>query len=371
MNNRQRIKAILHYEKYDRLPIVHFGYWHETLQKWQKEGHISEYEAKNWRDGNECDASIAKKLGFDFEWYTVFGPERGIMPVFEQKVIEELPDGFKKVMNVNGVIVLQKEGAGSIPAEVDHTLKDRQSWEKEYLPRLKFSSDRINMAKAEKLKADINRENPLGLYCGSLFGQIRNYMGVEGISYLYADDEDLYDEIINTIGELSYKNVKAMLEHGIDFDFAHFWEDICFKNGPLVTPSVFNEKVGPHYKRICDLLNANGIDIISLDCDGMIDSLIPTWLENGVNTMFPIEVGTWEASIKPWREKYGRQIRGVGGMDKKVFAYDYSAIDAEIERLRPLVELGGYIPCPDHRIPPDAKWENVLYYCDKMHKTFG
>jgi uroporphyrinogen decarboxylase len=46
------------------------------------------------------------------------------------------------------------------------------------------------------------------------------------------------------------------------------------------------------------------------------------------------------------------------------------AIDDEIERLKPLVELGGYIPCPDHRIAPDAKWENVQYYCDKMRNTF-
>jgi uroporphyrinogen decarboxylase len=87
--------------------------------------------------------------------------------------------------------------------------------------------------------------------------------------------------------------------------------------------------------------------------------------------MFPIEVGTWNASIKPWREKYGEGLRGVGGMDKRVFTYNYAAIDAEIERLKPLVELGGYIPCPDHRIAPDAKWENVQYYCEKMRKTFG
>jgi len=60
----------------------------------------------------------------------------------------------------------------------------------------------------------------------------------------------------------------------------------------------------------------------------------------------------------------------VGGMDKVVFSRDYAAIDAEIERLKPLVELGGFIPCPDHRIAPDAKWENVQYYCDKMHRTF-
>jgi uroporphyrinogen decarboxylase len=97
---------------------------------------------------------------------------------------------------------------------------------------------------------------------------------------------------------------------------------------------------------------------------------VPIWLENGVNTMFPIEVGTWNASIQPWRQQYGKQIRGVGGMNKVIFARDYAAIDAEVERLKPLVALGGYIPCPDHRIAPDAKWENVQYYCDKMKKAF-
>jgi uroporphyrinogen decarboxylase len=158
---------------------------------------------------------------------------------------------------------------------------------------------------------------------------------------------------------------------GSKFDFAHFWEDICFKNGPLVIPAIFKEKVGPHYKRITNLVKKYGIKIISLDCDGLIDSLIPVWFDNGVNTMFPIEVGTWNANIKPWREKYGKELRGVGGMNKTVFSRDYSAIDAEIERLKPIVELGGYIPCPDHRIAPDAKWYNVRYYCDKMRQVFG
>ncbi|MGI6705646.1 MAG: hypothetical protein ACOX6S_05115 [Clostridia bacterium] len=162
-----------------------------------------------------------------------------------------------------------------------------------------------------------------------------------------------------------------MLATGVKFDFAHFWEDICFKSGPLVIPSVFDSKVGPHYKRITDLVKKHGINIISLDCDGLIDALIPTWFNNGVNTMFPIEVGTWDGNIAPWREKYGKELRGVGGMNKTVFARDYAAIDEEIERLKVLVDLGGCIPCPDHRIPPDAKWENVQYYCDKMRKVFG
>ncbi len=87
--------------------------------------------------------------------------------------------------------------------------------------------------------------------------------------------------------------------------------------------------------------------------------------------MFPIEVGTWNGSIRPWREKYGRELRGVGGMNKIVFTRDRAAVDAEIERIRPLVDLGGYLPCPDHRISPDAKFDLVRYYCDRMRQCFG
>ena len=371
MNFRENSMAILHYQPYEKLPVVHFGFWIETLQKWYEEGHITEYEATHWGDGNEADQSIGKKLGFDFNWYSTYSPATGLKPAFERKILEYLPDDHVKVVDRAGVVVIEKLNTPSIPSEVDHLLKDRESWEKYYKEKLQYSDDRLNYEWLESLRDVNKRETPLGLFCGSLFGEIRNWLGVEGASYLYADDEDLYAEIIDTVGNLCYQTTKKALESGVTFDFGHFWEDICFKNGPLVIPSVFEELVGPHYRRITQLLNQHGVDIVSLDCDGCIDTLVPIWLENGVNTMFPIEVGVWNGNIAPWREQYGKKIRGVGGMNKVVFSRDYAAVEEEIERLKPLVELGGYIPCPDHRIAPDAKWENVQYYCEKMKETFG
>lgn len=373
MNNRERTLAILNYQEYDRLPLVHFGYWEETIEKWCDEGHITPQEAKDVWDGSPNENLISSRLGFDFNWYRTFQPKSGMSmlnPLFESKVVEELPDGYRKILSPEGALLLEKVGARSIPPEIDHLLKGRAEWEEFFLPKLQYSEDRIDMDYLMTLKDD-NRENPYGIFLGSLFGQIRNWLGIEGISYLYIDDEELYNEIIDTVGNLSFKVAEKIFSSGVKFDFAHFWEDICFKNGPLVSPVVFDEKVGPHYKKLTDLAKSYGVGIISLDCDGVIDSLIPTWIENGVNTMFPIEVGTWGANIAPWREKYGKVIRGVGGMNKSVFAFDYKAIDAEIERLKPLIELGGFIPCPDHRIAPDAKWENVQYYCSKMHEIFG
>ncbi|MCL2033139.1 MAG: hypothetical protein FWG94_00245 [Oscillospiraceae bacterium] len=375
MNTRQRVHAVLNYEDCDRMPIAHFGFWNELLDKWVAEGHLKQEQIDGLADGNQKDKEVGDMLGFDFNYFTTYQDLSGfssLFPAFEPKRVKEYSGGAYEYLNEDGVIVLQKEGLRSIPSEIGHTLVDRESWEEHYLPRLEFSEDRFDNQILEKLaKESAGRSEPLGLYCKSLYGQIRNWLGVGGISYLQMDDEELYGEIIHTVGELVFKTTKRALDSGVEFDFAHFWEDICFTNGPLVNPSVFAELVGPHYRRIIELIKSRGIKIISLDCDGVIDKLLPIWFENGVNTMFPIEVGTWGASIAPWREKYGCELRGVGGVNKHVMSYDKSAVNAEIERLKPLVALGGYIPCPDHRLPPDTKWELVQYYCEQMKHAFS
>ena len=167
---------------------------------------------------------------------------------------------------------------------------------------------------------------------------------------------------------MQYKCIEAILETGIKFDFGHFWEDICFKNGPLMSPEIFDELCAKHYKKRTDLCKKYGIDIISLDCDGVIEKLIPTWVKNGVNTMFPIEVGVWGDQFEKARGVHGNALLGVGGMDKRVLREDKAAVDAEIERIKKLAALGGFIPCPDHRLMPGTKFELVQYYTEQIKR---
>ena len=383
MNNRERAMAVLHYQDCDRMPLVHFGWWEETLEKWAAEGHVTTDEARGWADGNDVDRSITARLGFDFNWGTAFGPATHLHPPFEEKVVEEFPDGSRHLLNGYGMIVLERPGAVGIPAEVGHTLKDRASWEEHFKWRWQFSPERVTEALVRAGDLELRwdeggleflrsgpRDYLYGLSCGSLYGQIRNATGMAGSAYMQVDDPELFAEIIDTVGEMTFQVVRYVLEAGARFDFGHMWEDICFRSGPIINPRVFRERVGPHYRRITALLADYGIDIVSLDCDGKIDDLVPIWLENGVNTMFPIEVGVWGGSIGPWRQEYGRQVRGVGGVNKHVLARDRAAVDAEIERIKPLVDLGGYIPCPDHRIAPDGQWDLVRYYCERMREVF-
>ena len=363
MTTRENIMAVLNYEKFDVFPTVAFGYWPEVLFKWKAEGHIPfEVTADACRDGGQQDQAVMKLLGFDHNWNTTIAGNYFISPGFTREVLETKPDGSQIIRTSLGTYEMIKPGINSIPAQMGTSLVDREAWETLYLPQLKWDESRADIEVLER-----DPDVPVGIYCGSMIGNIRNMLGVEGLSYLYVDDEELFAEVIDTCAELTYKCIETMLNRGHKVDYAHFWEDICYKNGPLVSPYVFEQYVGPHYKKMTDLLKKHGINIVSVDCDGYIDHLLPIWLKNGVNTMFPIEFGTWEAAFGPWREKYGRELRGVGGMNKHIFAMDYKAIDKEIERLRPYIEMGGYIPCPDHRIMPDAIFENVQYYCDKLH----
>lgn len=371
MTVRENIMAILNYENHDHMPVVSFGYWQETLNKWAEEGHISleearEYETKGYN--SEADKSIMKKLGIDFCWGNLFGSGNQLYPKFAREVRETRSDGSQVIRNEEGLLVLEKPGVVSIPAEIGTSLTGREAWEELYLPRFQWNPERIDFEQLKKIPKLSEREYPIGLYCGSLIGYMRNILGIEELSYLYLDDEELYQEIVDTIAGVGLKCTEEILKTGVVFDYGHFWEDICYNHGPLVNPDTFRTFVAPHYKKYTELLKRYDINIVSLDCDGCIDLLLPIWLENGVNTMFPIEVGTWGASIGPWREKYGKTLRGVGGMDKRIFAKDYKAIDEEVERLKPLIAMGGYIPCPDHLIPPDAKFEMVQYYCDRIHE---
>lgn len=365
MTNKERAMNILHYKKIDRMPAVHFGYWSELLIEWAQQGHITEALAKAWADGNDADLELNEKLGWDFNWYKTFNGANSLFPFFEYKVLERMSDGFVRVQNPLGLIERIREGANSIPAEDDYLLKDREAYETLYKPKLVYSEDRIPYEYIENLKAQ-KRDYPLGIHLGSVLGDIRNIMSVIGMSYMMCDDYDLLKELIDTYADLQFKCAEAVLKTGIKFDFAHYWEDICFKNGPLIAPDMFHELCFSHYKKRNDLVKSYGIDIISLDCDGVTDRLLDTWFSSGVNTMFPIEIGVWGDQFGPARAKFGNGMLGVGAMDKTALRKDKAAIDAELKRLAPLIKLGGFIPCPDHRIMPGSKWDLVKYYIEKI-----
>ena len=144
MNNRERAMNILHYKEADRMPAVHFGYWRELLDEWAEQGKISGELACSVDDGNDADRELDKIIGWDFNWFNTVGARTGLVPHFDVKELEILPDGFIRVQNKYGIIEKIKPGVTSIPSEDDYLLKDREAFETLYKPKMQFFPERIN-----------------------------------------------------------------------------------------------------------------------------------------------------------------------------------------------------------------------------------
>ena len=87
--------------------------------------------------------------------------------------------------------------------------------------------------------------------------------------------------------------------------------------------------------------------------------------------MFPIEVGKWEANPDDLRGKFGRDLRMFGAIDKNYIFGSEQKLREHLHSLKPCVDEGGFIPIPDHRIPPQVSYQQMLRYIEIFHEVFN
>ena len=206
-------------------------------------------------------------------------------------------------------------------------------------------------------------------YYDLCIGFMRNWMSVEGVSYALCEEPEWIREVADFLAEYYIKILTRAVTDIPDIDAAIFWEDMCYKTGPLCSPGMFRDYFLPAYKKVTKFLKDNGVASIWVDCDGNIEQLIDLWLEGGVNGFYPLEVAAGMDACK-LKKKYGKQILLWGNVDKREIAAGPEAIDRELLRVKEAVELGGYIPLCDHGVPDNVTFQNYCYYNKKRKEMF-
>ncbi|MFC1462932.1 uroporphyrinogen decarboxylase family protein [Verrucomicrobiota bacterium] len=358
MTGRERFNRQMHYESIDRCFNMEFGYWEENYQVW----------------------SIFTKNGIKQEWqanqFFNFDPIHGtwdnvwLSPGFPHKVLEETAT-HQIIQNGDGLTAeVPKDGHSTIPHFTKSSVVTPDDWKRVKEERL-MRDDPGRKVDVEAMKAAYpdDRTDPVGVSCGSMIGRIRDMLTFEGIAYAAYDYPEMVEDMVETACVLVEDYLDQVLPH-VRFDYASGWEDICFKNGPIVSLDLFTNVVMPRYKRIGKKLKAAGIDIWYTDCDGDVRPLLPGFLEAGINCLFPYEVNSC-VHPKVLCDEYGKDLRIMGGIDKMELIKGREAIKAYLESVESLVARGGYIPFCDHRCPPDVNETDYLYYLDLKEQMFG
>ncbi|HOJ12730.1 MAG TPA: uroporphyrinogen decarboxylase family protein [Clostridiales bacterium] len=358
MTDRERFNNQMHYKEIDRCFNMEFGYWNENFNEW------SIFVENNIINNSQAD------IFFNFDIIEVVSGNVWINPSFPHKIIEE-HEKTNIIMNSDGLMAeVPKDGHDTIPHFIKSSIETPDDWKKVKTERFRRDDPRRKVDVEEiKTAHPENRDYPLGVNCGSMIGKIRDMLTFEGLAYACYDYPDMVEDMVETCCVLVEDFLDQVLPH-IDFDYATGWEDICFKNGPIVSVDFFKNVVTPRYKRISKKLHAVGIDLWYTDCDGDVRPILPYLLEGGINCLFPFEVNGCSHPAELLSE-YGKELRIMGGVDKLQLKKGRKAIKEYLNTLTPLVERGGYIPFCDHRCPPDVSPDDYLYYLDLKEQMFG
>ena len=351
MTTRALWQSIMHYGEFDRMPVIHWTGWTETLERWEQEGMPPGVNHHEYFDA--------------VPHWTGIGADLGLRPAFEEETLEDTPE-YRIFRDTAGVVQQDWKHRSCIPHYMDFTLKGASDWD-EYKKRLQPDPARIPADLEERVRAAEASGLPIVVSTASMMGWIRNWMGVENMCYLMYDAPDCYADMVDTLAELvcwGIDQVVPRMHTTPDWGFG--WEDICGKAGPLVSPAVFERGVAPGYRKVRAKLGQYGIDMLGLDTDGYIEPLLPNWLDAGVNLHFPIEIGTWNADPMALRRRFGRQLHIVGGFNKLALEKGRAAIDAEIERRLPIMRDGGFLLMPDHLITPGVPLADYTYYLERV-----
>lgn len=356
MNELERYHACMNYQPVDHTPFWSWGGWPETLERWEREGYDPEKFDLN------MDADIRQVWG---GW---FYPR----PFFEHKVVEE-DDEYILYINHEGILMreMKNNPYSSMPQFVKFPVETREEFRKFWKDKMKPElSVRIGPDWKKQLQEIRSKSQPFIIISdrwGGFFGPLRNLLGVEKLCMTFHDDSAFVEEMMEANADYIIAVMDQILNE-VKIDAFGMWEDMAYNTAPLISPEMVRKYMLPRYKRVVEFLRGRGVEYIGLDSDGQIDSLIPVWLDAGLNFLYPFEVQCG-MDVLAVRKEYGKELRIWGGVDKRALAKGRQAIDAELARVKPLIDEGGYIPHTDHTCPPDISFDNYCYFMKRLEET--
>ena len=373
MTERERFVATLCFQRPDRIPFQPGDGRRSTLAAWHQQGlptGVADYHGYVRASLGLPPPGTQPPVdpGLDFR----------MVPRFEEKVIERRP-GTLVVQDWKGNVceISDQYDVTYLRDAVDFVtrkwircpVRDRADW-----PDL---ARRYDPTDPRRFPADFTRRSgqlagrdyPSVLGVPGPFWQLREWLGFETLCTMFLDDPDFIQEMIDFWRDFVSRMLERVLT-GYVPDVLCISEDMAYKLKSMISPAMARRFLGPCWQAWAGQARAAGVPIIEMDSDGFVGELIPVWMEAGITCNSPQEVAAGN-DLPAYRQEYGTKMAYRGGVDKRAMAKGGAALRREIERLRPAIQAGGYIPGCDHGIPPDVSWPHFVEYCRLLAQATG
>lgn len=387
MTARERFNAVINFEKTDRVPWVE----HPRdlyLYKWHKEGMpIDEIKKITWENSGYIGTELIDNPlfdGLDLESHFGFQELRpletpinlGPIPQFKVKVLEETEKYVRIRTKVGKILKYPKETreytSYIMPTFEEYPVEDRSDWKK-YKERLDPNDPRryaIDWNKEDYAELFENfQKGPTAARINGFYGFGQRIMGVPQFLRSFHKNPSLIEDMAEYWKNFTIETIREAvecLEERIDYVF--WWEDLAEKNGPTISPGLFEEYMLPHYKELTNFLNKHGIDRIVVDSDGNIKPILDQFIEAGITGFWPLEANAG-MDVRKLKEEYGEKLFWIGNIDKRKVVEGGEAMHEEVDtKVSAATKDGGYMPGLDHEIPANCSYKRFKEYADYIKK---
>jgi len=310
MNNKLRFNNIMNYKDVDRILYFEEGIRKEVLKKWGIK-----------------KSDFLKQFKVDHREELI--PDVDVKPVFKKwpSTIKDLKE-LKKRLN---------------------------SYDSSRIPQNFIKNiDRLNNGYAPIiLRVHRGFFLSLGVYDNHRFLEVINLL-TENPTFI-KEYMTIQGNFASSLAEIIIKEIKV--------DAVFFSEPIGSNVNTLISPQMYEEFVLESYVPLLSLCERYDIQTKIFLTYANASALIPSILKYGINCLWACEVNCEDMDYVRLRDKYGEDLRLIGGIDLDTLLKDKSSIKNEIMNKVPiLVEQGGYIPLADGRVRPNVPYENYVYY---------
>jgi hypothetical protein len=382
MNDRQRFLAAMTYGNPDRVPFTPGEGRESTLRAWHAQGLpacVDDYtnHVRNLLGMPVEPRQKQVEIGVDFR----------MIPQFEEKVLEHRPARSSSTP-VHGTLVVQDWKGNICEISDEFTVQHLRSpidfvtrswikcpvdshadWEvmkRRYDPS---AAARFPPDYRERVRQLGNRPYVSEMEIPGPFWQLREWLGFERLCMAFAEEPEFVREMIQFWRSFVLNMLERMFEDYLP-DCIVINEDMAYKEKPMIGPEMAREFLLPTWRAWNSLSRDAGVPVFEMDSDGYVGTLLPLMIEAGFNSNSPLEVAAGN-DLPAYSRIYGTSMAYRGGIDKRKIATGGQALREEIDRLRPVIVAGGYIPGCDHGIPANVPWPNFVDYCRLLAEATG
>jgi len=350
--------------------------WTLTVSRWLDEGLPAEFRPENlypkpeMRYNRYFNDQMTDPVYRYEQFFGLDGVKRMSFRIpfkcFDEEILTDCPDRFVRLDEDGWERVYYKQR--QLITDRKPVVADEQSWQR----LKKRTEEEVERYCTEKnLKAVYSKyasdqksgKSSIRFRASGFFWTARELMGAEEELLAFCEAPELLHEINDFVLE-QYLHFFDRILSLIQPEVLLFEEDLSGKNGPMISPEMFDEFVGRYYAKLIPMLKSRGVRFVFVDTDGNFEKLIPNFIACGVDGFLPMDVNAGMDIVRV-RERYPT-LRFIGAFNKLMIAQGAEAIDREFERLRPVIRQGGYVPGADHQVAPSTSLADYQYYLRRL-----